>query len=114
MDKKKLMIGAVAAATLALSGGTAYAAQQHAVSQNPAQMQATQQQAAPQTNNTQANSNVQQGDQASPDKPGQSEKPDQAEKAESKGPDTDNIQQGGGNQVEDGQPDHPGAPETGE
>lgn len=113
MDKKKLMIGAVAAATLALSGGTAYAAQQHAVTQNPAQMQATQQ-AAPQTNNTQANSNVQQGDQTSPDKPGQAEKPDQAEKTESKGPDTDNIQQGGGNQVEDGQPDHPGAPETGE
>jgi hypothetical protein len=65
-------------------------------------MQATQKPA--QTENTMADpDNIQQGDQTSPDKPGQ------AEGQEAKGPDTDDIQQGSGNQVEDGKPDLPGS-----
>jgi hypothetical protein len=57
-----------------------------------------------QAENTKADpDNVQQGDQSSPDKPGQ------AEEQEARGPDRDNIQRGGGNQVKDGKPDLPGA-----
>ncbi len=69
-------------------------------------MQATQQPA--EAENTKADpDNSQQGDLTSPDKPGQ------AEEQEAKGPDQDNIQQGGGNQVEDSKPDLPGAAEDG-
>jgi uncharacterized protein HemX len=39
----------------------------------------------------------------------QAQRTQQAEEQEAKGPDRDSIEQGGGNQVEDGKPDLPGA-----
>lgn len=97
MDKRKLL--AVAAVPAVLAFGALGFAQQGNAQQNSSATQTTQQ-----AENTKADpDNIQQGDQTSPDKPGQ------AEEQEAKGPDRDNIQQGGGNQVEDGKPDLPGA-----
>jgi hypothetical protein len=100
VDKRKLM--AMAAVPAVLTFGALGFASQQGSAQHSSQMSATQQSA--QAENTKADpDNIQQGDQTSPDKPGQ------AEEQEAKGPDQDNIQQGGGNQVEDGKPDLPGA-----
>ncbi len=100
MDKRRLM--AIAAVPAVLTFGALGFASQQGSAQHSPQSQATQQSA--QAENTKADpDNVQQGDQTSPDKPGQ------AEEQEARGPDRDNVQQGGGNQVEDGKPDLPGA-----
>ena len=89
-----------------------FTSQQGTAQQNGSAPQAqTAQAAAPaqpaqQAENTKADpDNIQQGDQTSPDKPGQ------AREQEANGPDRDNIQQGAGNQVQDGKPDVPGATE---
>lgn len=101
MDKRKLLAAAAVPAVLAF-GALGFTQQQGAAQQGGAAPQA---QAVQQAENTAADpDNIQQGDQTTPDKPGQ------AEEQEAKGPDTDNVQQGGGNQVEDGKPDLPGAP----
>ncbi len=104
MDKRKLMAIAAVPAVLAL-GALGFTSQQGSAQHNAA----AQTRMAQQAENTKADpDNIQQGDQTSPDKPGQ------AEEQEAKGPDRDNVQQGGGNQVEDGKPDLPGAAESGE
>ena len=98
MDKRKLM--AMAAVPAVLTFGALGFAQQQGTAQHNGSAAQTSQQA----ENTKADpDNIKQGDQTSPDKPGQ------GEEQEAKGPDRDNIQQGGGNQVEDGKPDLPGA-----
>lgn len=98
MDKRKLLAVAAVPAVLAF-GALGFAQQQGTAQQNSSATQMSQQ-----AENTKADpDNIQHGDQTSPDKPGQ------AEEREAKGPDRDNIQQGGGNQVEDGKPDLPGA-----
>lgn len=98
MDKRKLMAIAAVPAVLAF-GALGFTQQGNAQNNSASQAQMAQQ-----AENTKADpDNIQQGDQTSPDKPGQTEE------QEAKGPDQDNIQQGGGNQVEDGKPDLPGA-----
>lgn len=96
MDSKKLM--AIAAVPVMLAFGALGFTQQGNAQNNSATSQS---QTTQQAENTKADpDNVQQGDQTSPDRPGQTEE------QEAKGPDRDNnIQQGGGNQVEDGKPD---------
>jgi hypothetical protein len=101
---------AVAAVPAVLALGALGFGQQHgtAQQQGTAQQHGSAVQTTQQAENTKADpDNVQQGDQTSPDKPGG------AEEREAKGPDRDNVQQGGGNQVEDGKPDLPGAAEDG-
>jgi hypothetical protein len=99
MDRRRFLAVAAVPAVLAF-GALGFAQQQGTAQQNTAALQMTQQ-----AENTKADpDNIQQGDQTSPDKPGQ------AEEQEARGLDRDKIQQGGGNQVEDGKPDLPGAP----
>lgn len=112
MDIKKTLAVAAVPAVLVL-GALGFTSQQGAAQQNGSTPQAltapatAEAQPAQQAENTKADpDNIQQGDQTSPDKPGQ------AEEQEAKGPDRDNIQQGAGNQVEDGKPDVPGAAEV--
>ena len=112
MEIKKILAVAAVPAVMAF-GALGFAAQQGTAQPNGSatQAQAAQvqtAQATAQAENTKADpDNIQQGDQTSPDKPGQ------AEEKEANGPDRDNIQQGAGNQVEDGKPDQPGAAEPG-
>jgi hypothetical protein len=104
VDRMKLM--AIAAVPAVLTFGALGLASQQGSAQHSSQMQATQQSA--RAENTKADpDNIQQGDQTSPDKPGQ------AEEQGAKGPDQDKIQQGGGNQVENGKRDLSGAAEDG-
>lgn len=103
MDGKKILAIAAVPAVMAF-GALGFASQQGTAQPNSS---ATQAQTA-QAENTKADpDNIQQGDQTSPDKPGQ------AEEQEARGPDRDNIQQGAGNQVEDGKLDVLGAAEPG-
>jgi hypothetical protein len=100
VDTRKLM--AIAAVPAVLIFSALGFASQHGSAQHSSRAQATQQSA--QAENIRADpDNIQQGDRTSPDKLGQ------AGKQEARGPDRDDIQQGGGNQVEDGKPDLPGA-----
>lgn len=97
MDKRKLLAVAAVPAVLAF-GALGFARQQGVAQQGGSAVQMAQQ-----AENTKTDpDNIQHGDQTSPDKPGQ------AEEREARGPDRDSIQQGGGNQVEDGKPDLPG------
>ncbi len=118
MNKKKLVIGAVAAALLSVGGLSAMA-----VAESPTTEHGSSTQQADNTKTDTDNIQLQQGDQTGPDKPGQAKEqeakgpdtdniqlqqgdqnaPDnagQAEEQETNGPDTDNVQQG--NQTEDG------------
>ena len=109
MDGKKILTIAAVPAVMAF-GALGFASQQGTAQPNGSatQAQAAHVQTAQQAENTKADpDNIQQGDQTSPDKPGQ------AEEQEANGPDRDNIQQGAGNQVQDGKPDQLGATEPG-
>jgi hypothetical protein len=89
MNRKKVVVGTLAAALLAVGGFSAMA-----VAESP-----TTEQGSSQAENTKTdpdNIQLQEGDQNAPDNAGQ------AEEQETNGPDTDNVQLQEGNQTEDG------------
>ncbi|MBX6762058.1 MAG: hypothetical protein K6T51_04855 [Rubrobacteraceae bacterium] len=100
MDRKKLLAAMAVPAVLALGGGTALAQATHNTSAaSSGQVSAAQQQA--HQENTKADpDNVQQGDQKGPD--GIEHAGEKAESGEVKGPDRDNLQQGPGQQLQQG------------